>query len=57
MWEADLSLVLPPSRPSQICLLLGRLDTRVPTVSTSRPCRTGPVSWDTAPVMGAAGEG
>lgn len=35
MWEADLSLVLPPSHPSQIRLLLGRLDTRVPTVSTS----------------------
>lgn len=35
MWEVDLSLVLPPSRPSQIRLLLGRLDTRMPTKSTS----------------------
>lgn len=35
MWEADLSFVLPPSRPSQIRLPLGRLDTRMPTVSTS----------------------
>ena len=35
MWEVDLSLVLPPSRPSQIRLLLGRLDTWMPTKSTS----------------------